>query len=557
MKTRSKRFAVLIPLAYFAILMCSQYRVPAITSDGHTYLQIARNIHYGIGLGWQALWVPPLHSILIALVAWLPGTHDLQGAAGIVSLMMGMLFTVSLYFLSAAIFNQKVGVITTIVVLSFPHIPNLIFSIEPEITYTAFLLTSLALLLAAIRRNSFAFAILAGISFSLTYLSRSEGFLVMVMTLFVLCAIQGFRFYRTSLARLCLTVMVMFFITSSPYLYFLKKHYGAFVISPKATYVLIWMKSQVYHDNDKGEISNDELWGLTSEGKLKWQQASGIRDLVNFLMSHPSKSLSVYLHNLSMELPGRIPNSSGTLHFPQVYPVYIVLLALLAALLRWNEASVLKKTVLFAPLLILLVLPIFTEGWCKYLLPYASLLFIAAGGGLFLTAEKLMTHFDNPRLRNTVYLVPFGMSAIAAVYFLSVLLQQPTVLKNKDSIARGNDYEYTRNAALMARQLFGPGRNYMVQWNKMIYYLDGLWTPMPITSHSRMLEFARRNKVDYVIGEYDGLAVTDKQLVDGVPSGLQLIGVYRSEDLEYCAVYYKLLYPLQLSPFYGTAPGSR
>jgi 4-amino-4-deoxy-L-arabinose transferase-like glycosyltransferase len=542
LETKIKRFAVLFPLAYFAIMMSCQYRLPAISTDGHTYLQIARNIHYGIGLGWQALWVPPLHSILIALVARLPGAHDLQVAAGVVSLLMGVLLTVSLYFLTTAIFNRKVGVMATIVVLSFPHISGITFSIEPEVTYTAFLFASLALLLATIRKNSFPLAILTGISFSLAYLSRSEGFLIMVMILSILCAAQGFLFYKTTLARLCLTVIIMFFITSSPYLSFLKKHYGAFVISPKATYVLIWMKSQVYHDNDKGELANDDLWGLTPEGKLKWQQPSGIRDLADFLMSHPTKSLSVYLHNLSLELPGRIPNSGGTLHFPQVYPLYMALLALLAALLRWGEASVLKKTVLFAPLLILLILPVFTEGWCKYLLPYAPLLFIAACGGLFLTAEKITAHFDNPRLRSIAYLAPFGITAILAVHFLSVFMQKPPGPRSRDSIARNNDYEYTRNAALMARQRFGPGRNYMVQWNKMIYHLDGLWTPVPITSRSRMLEFARRNNVEYVIWEYHGRDVSDEQLIGDVPPGLKLAGIYRSEDLEYCAAFYELLY---------------
>src|SRR5512138_3387201 len=102
--------------------MLFQFHLPGISIDGQVYLQIARNIHYGIGLGWQALWVSPLHSILIALVAYLPGAHDLQVAAGVVSLLMGIALTVSLYFLAATVFNRKVGILATIVVISFPHI---------------------------------------------------------------------------------------------------------------------------------------------------------------------------------------------------------------------------------------------------------------------------------------------------------------------------------------------------------------------------------------------------------------------------------------------------
>jgi hypothetical protein len=303
---------------------------------------------------------------------------------------------------------------------------------------------------------------------------------------------------------------------------------------------MIWMKSKVYHDNDKGEIGNEELWGLTPEGRIKWQQPSGIRDLAGFLLSHPAKSLSVYLHNLSQELPGRIPNSGGAAHFPQVYPLYMALLALLAACLRWGEASRLKKAVLYSPLLILLVLPVFTGGWHKYLLPYAPLLIIAACGGLFLVSKKLIDRVGHPLLRGIIALAPYGVLAIMVGSFLAVLLQRPPAQTSRDHIARNKDYEDTRDAARIARELFGPGRNYMVEWNKMIYYLDGLWTPMPITSQERLIEFARRQNVDIVIREYPGWEWTDEQLMNYAPRGLKLEGFYRSTDQEYIAVFYRL-----------------
>jgi hypothetical protein len=535
-----QKLAVFIPLAYYAIVIANLYSLPGISADGHTYLQIARNIRFGIGLGWQALWAAPLHSILIAGASLLPGVPDLQVAAGVVAIVMGAMLTVSLYLLATLLFDWKTGIAAAMVAVSFPHILDSVSSVEPEITYTAFLIASLVLLLAAGIKKSFCLATLCGITFSLAYMSRSEGFLIMVFTLSALCATQGFTFYRTALFRICLTVVLFFFLTASPYLIFLKKHYGSLVISPKATYVLIWMQSQVYHDNDKGEISNDELWGLTPDGRLKWQQPSGIKDLASFLMSHPAKSLSVYLHNLSEELPGRIHNSGGRLYYPQVFPVYAAVLALVALFMRWGEDSGLKKTVLSAPFLILLILPIFTGGWCKYLLPYAPLVIISACGGLTLVAEKCRARITRQFLRKTVSLAPFGISAIMAGYFISVCTAGPPAPRNADSIFRSGDVANTRNAALMARQKFGPRRNYMLQWNKMIYYLDGLWTPMPITGYRRMLEFARHNKVDYIVLEYSGGAFADSMRRGAIPPpGLSLAGIYRSEDFEYCAAFYE------------------
>jgi len=542
--SRLKHAAIFIPLTFFAIIISWQYRPSAITADGHTYLQIARNIHYGIGLGWQALWASPLHSMLIALIAYLPGANDLQYATDIVSILMGGLLTVSLYFLATLLFDRKVGVMATIVVLSFPQIVDIHFSTEPEITYTAFLFASLALLVATVRNNSYASAILAGISFSLAYLSRSEGFLIMAVTLAVLCGTQGLRFYKTKLARLCLTIVLFFFIASSPYLHFLKKHYGAFTISPKATYVMIWMKSEVYHDNDKRELANDDLWGLTPEGKLKWQQPSGLSDLVKFLMSHPAKSLSVYLHNLATELPGRIPNSSGNRRFPQVYPIYIAVLALIAAFLRWGDDSSVKKAVVFSPLFILLILPVFTGGWSKYLLPYAPLLIIAACGALSQVTENLGACCNNPRLRRVIFAVPVTVMALLSVNFLSALAQKSPVPDTDEYRYRLKLAGYMRDAALMARGKFGPGHNYMVNWNKMIYYLDGLWTPFPIADTlTDLLDFARRNNVDYIVRDLDDneIDMPDSDLFRNTPPGLKLAGIYRSKDLNYAVSFYEVL----------------
>jgi 4-amino-4-deoxy-L-arabinose transferase-like glycosyltransferase len=535
-----QRFAVIIPLTYFAILMKWFYQVPGLTTDGQTYLQIARNLHYGIGLGWQALWFPPLHSILIAAVAFLPGAHDLQIAAGVVSVSMGLLLTVSLYALATQLFNRLTGVIATVTVLSFPHVVHLHASAEAEITYTAFLMAALALLLAAIRRSSYIFAAAAGVTFALAYLSRSEGFMIMVLTLTVLCVTKGIRFYKSLLAKLCMTVVILFFVTSSPYLLFLHHHYGAFVISPKLTYVSIWMKSKIYHDNDKGETRNDELWGLTPEGKLKWQQPTGVRELATYLMSHPAKSLAVYGENLVSHMPGRIPNASGTLHFPQVFPVYIAIFAVLASFLSWGQVSPQGKTVVFAPLLILLVLPVFTGGWCKYLVPYAPLLIIAATGGLYLLAERLTTYLHVPATALLTTMVPSMILALLAGYYLVIALQVPASSTSDFDIGRGKYTAEARNAGRMARERFGPGRNYMVGWNKMIYHLDGLWTPEPITTFTNMIKFARRNKVDFVVWENLDREVSDEELQNAGP-GLHLVGVYRSREIVYTASFYELV----------------
>lgn len=534
------KFTFLIPLCVSVAIITYSYGLPGITADGHIYLQIARNIRYGIGLGWQALWCPPMHSILIALASWLPGVPDIHTAAGIVAPLMGVLLPVAVYFLAAGIFARSVAVAAAIITAAFPQFLFLSFSTDADITYTVFLITALALLHATAKRRSYLLALSAGVFFSLAYQTRSEGFLVMLFTLTVLCASEGRNFYKSLLSRCCIVVLLAFLMASSPYLLFLKNHYSAFVISPKSTYVLIWMKSRIYHDNDKGEMGNEELWGLAADGKYAWQHPSGLVDVAAYLLTHPEKSLRVYLDNLSHEIPGRIPNNSGCLHYPQVYPLYVFVLALFMAFRRSDKKSEYGKAVLFSPFLLLLILPVFTEGWWKYLVPYSPLLFIAASAGLFQLVQWLAPRFGKVERERTAAVTLLIIATLLAGYYLSLRIVMQAPIKTGASPARQIFAEETRKAAEMARQQFGPGRHYMSPWNKMIYYLDGLWTAEPVADYRDMMSFAIRNNVEYIVKEISPSEVPAAELAT-VPPGLRLAAVYRSPRIDYSVLFYQIV----------------
>lgn len=536
---RYGRFAFLIPLIVAIAIRAYQYRLPGITADGHIFLQIARNIRYGIGLGWQGGWVPPFHSILIAMTSLIPGVADIQTAAGFVSVTMGVLAPLAVYALAVGAFNRTIAVAAATLVAVFPHFIFMSFSPESEITYTVLQLTSLALMLATLKRDSIPLAALAGAFFSMAYMARSEGFLVMVLLLALLCASEGLRFYRSSIFRLSAVVLVVFFVVSAPYLVFLKKEYGAFVISPKSTYVLIWMQSRIYHDNDKGETGNEDLWGLSADGRLKWQKPSGLRDVAAYLMSHPAKSLQVYLHNLSMEIPGRIPNNSGCQHYPQAYPIYLVLPCLFVAFRRWGERSARNKIIIFSPLLLLLILPVFTDGWWRYLVPYTPLIVIGACAGLYEAAGMLAGRYSRPD-RPIAASVCLALTAVLSLHYASLTMIAPTAAVPATVSERILHAEEAKRAAELARRTFGPGRNYMVAWNKMIYYLDGIWTAEPVADYFSQLRYARQNGVEYIVREFPA-EISDAEL-QMVPPGIRLATVFRSERLNYGVAFYNVLY---------------
>lgn len=528
------KWSLLIPPLLSAILILSDYSTPGITMDGHTYLQIARNIHFGVGLGWQALWAAPLHSVLIALVGWLPGVAEPQVAAGIVAAVMGVGLTAAVCFLAHEAYDRRVALAAGCITAVFPHFRWIARTTEPEVTYAAFLVLALALLLATLRRKSLRLAAATGISFSLAYLGRSEGFLIMLLVLGACVAVSVLQEHRLSAVRLVVVVILFFFAASLPYLIFLKRNYGTWMISPKATYVLIWMKSRIYHDNDKGEIGNDELWGLNRNGRLKWQEPSGFSDLAAYLMSHPAKSRQVYLHNLSLELPGRIPNNSGMLHYPQVYPVILVLFGLFAAFRRWGDDSARTKAVLFSPLLILLILPVYTEGWWKYLVPYAPLVIIAGCIGLVQVNDLL-----NRRLSR--FAVLFSVAATCLTLWYWQAITPPRQAEAPVSAVDQGRRSYAVEAEKAGRWItntLGPGKNYMVRWSKLIYFLNGLWTAEPVADYFSLLQYAHREGAEYYLREVPP-DVPLSELATTVPPGLAFATLYRSPDTGFSVAVYR------------------
>ncbi len=539
-----KRLAPALPVALALYLIFSSFSRPGVTADGQTYLQIARNIHFGIGLGWQALWVPPLHSSLVALVGWLPGVSDLLLASAIVGALMGAFLVVAVWLLAAELFGRTVAMGASLVAALFPHFYWIFKAPEAECTYTAFLIFSLWVFHVALRKQSSVMFILSGIAFSLTYMARSEGFLVMFFVIAASLFAEWRRHMQGKYMRLIAILLLAFFITSFPYLLFLKKHYDGWVISPKSTYVLIWMKSRIYHDNDLGEIGNEELWGLTDSGKLKWQVPSGIGDVFSYLMSHPAKSARVYFDNLLKEIPGRIPNNSGMERYPQVFPVILALAAIVAIFRRWGDNGLRKKAVFLSPFLILLVLPVFTDGWWKYLVPYAPLLIILGCAGITFAAETMLKRLPQTTGRN----ISLAVMLMLAVYFRlmafpihlfqsSDMVHSAAIQPSADILARRSHAADAEKAGRWIAEKLGQGHNYMVPWSKLIYHLNGLWTAAPVADYAKLRAFALSQGAEFYVVEMNGPVSIEE--ITNVPPGLRFETVYRSPQSGYSVVVYR------------------
>lgn len=536
----------LLLISLIAISMIAwRYQNSSITMDGVTYLQIARNLLSGEGLGWQALWASPGYSILVAGLSLLTGNSNLLGITPLVGACSYLMLLFALYGLGTAIFCRRTAIAAALIVACSPHILAIMSPPEPEMLFTCLLLAALFFLYKAVSCRSCILAIVAGVMFSLSWYARSEGLLIMMFTLLALLAVEIRNWRHSRILVLVPLTAMTFLLVASPYLLFLKKGYGTFVFSPKASYVMAWMKIG-YGDSKKDELHNDEIWGLTADGKLRWQEPKGIRQLVAYLAEDPSKTAKVYLRNIGKQIPGRIPNNSGMERFPQVYPVYLVLAAFFGVLLSSGEAARSRLSVLLVPFSILLVLPVFTEGWWKYLVPYLPLLVLLAVHGTAATIDWLAGYC--PGLTDRSKLIILGcITGLVTVRFIWALLPATVSLTaasgpvSENVKIRLQVQQEQQKAGQWAISEFGRGRRYSSPWSKLIYYLDGYWVAAPIANYGEQLSYLWRNKADFVVTELIGDLEQSTPLKP--PPGMILAGTFKSADVPYTAVFFKVLRP--------------
>lgn len=531
------------------------------SADGVTYVHIAKNIVLDGSPGWQATWAAPFFSVLMAAVYPVFGSFAVAGM--VVSKIMTILLPLAVYLLAYALFNSRVGVIAAVLTAFHPHFTFISGSLEPEVTYTTLQVFSLWAIWRALnssefkvqsselnenpesktqnselKTRNFLWAILGGILASLAYQTRSEGLLIFVFVmaaLVIIALVQRLRLTSyISRIIIILAIVISFILTSLPYLMFLKQTYGKWVLSPKSTYVQIWMKSRIYRDNDLGEQGNPELWGLSKKGKLMWQEPKGLSDLAGYLMSHPQKSWQVYVDNFKRQMPWSIPNNSSQWLYPRVYPWYFVIPAFFWIGISLKRREDLKRSIfLLSPFLILFILPIFTDGWWKYLLPYSPFLIVLAVAGISSICERFQWRHLLPTL--TIIIVGYSLWTVKA---------SPLVKHGDRSVtARGEMAAEQKKAGEWAQNRFKGTPNYMIQWSKLAYYLNGRWTAMPVTNYNGMIWYARKNKVDYIVFETFSRFEKEEVLTEmrNIPD-VEAAGVYESQDSlhSYNAVFLRL-----------------
>lgn len=510
------------------------------TYDSVFFMSIAYNIlHFG-DLGWVAYHEPIFYSVAIAVFSFI--TDNLLNAAILVSKISKILLVLVTFLLGKRIYGNTVGLVSAALVTFMPHIISISGRPESESLFAFLITLSIYLLWSTYKNPTLIKAFLTGIAFTTTYLTRSEGVLIFF---FLLLSLVFIEIKRRALNRKLIvslaTVITVFLVSSLPYFIFLKHHYGVWTLGTKTSSIYFWVRERNFKDPDPERHE----WGLSQKGELNVISMTS-KDVINYWLKDPAKSVRVYLTNLKGHIPGFVANDSGSWHFPQVYPLYFAVPLLLGLLIKARKKIPMEGDLyLLSVFLILFIYPFFTEGWWRYLVNYSPIFMILAASGLYeinnWTAGYLKGKgfWEKATDRNLIlWLFVLTVSA----YHLWVMAER----KPPEDKARYNEQKYlfaleTKKAGEWAQKRFPAGANYMVKWTRLPYYLNGRWTAMPEADYNGIVWYARKNRVDYLVFETSGRGKSEEIVrIMGNTRDLEVAGVFESQTNSYGVVFLRL-----------------
>lgn len=241
--SQKKRYSLLQPpWPLFALIVAGLLRLPilfvpgVIHNDSYEYIRAAKSMLHGDWVGGVA---PPAYSFCIMVLKGITGDYELAGV--LVSWIFGVLVVIPVYYLAKKVFDERIGVLTSLLAAVQPTLYFFSGSVLSDSMYYFFLATSVYLGWVAFEKGNLLSTVVFSVSTTISYLIRPEaiGF-IFIFSVWVLVANPPHE-KRPFLRKLILAIVATacFIVFSMPYLVALRKEFGRWEISRKASISLV------------------------------------------------------------------------------------------------------------------------------------------------------------------------------------------------------------------------------------------------------------------------------------------------------------------------------
>ncbi len=217
------------------------------------YLNPARDFASGRWMDGLAVGYHPLFPLLVASLSKVLGDFELSGQ--MVSILLGTLTVIPIYFLTKGAFNRWAAFISSLFLAILPRHVALSADFLSDPTYTFFLISAVWLGWEALRGNDWKVIFLAGLATGLAYLTRAEGIGVLLVLgpwlLFRKMSFYSWDYKRNGFA--CFVLLFSFLLLASPYILYLRSYTGTWTISrkPAVDRAVVLIKRKLFFQKPK------------------------------------------------------------------------------------------------------------------------------------------------------------------------------------------------------------------------------------------------------------------------------------------------------------------
>ena len=481
MTPAEKRHLAYILFLAFGLRLYVTAFTPVIGTDAYFFVKNAQ--FYSGGQFLEALREAhqPLYPMLIALFNKALGNFELAGK--LVSLILGTLTVLPLYFLARSIFSHRVAVFAAFVLaLNVAHIRHSA-DIMTESAYIFFFVSAVWLSWEMLRGNTKVLPVLAGVFTALAYYTRPEGLgitLVAVPWLFLI----GFwdtqvslRPLRTALLFTLVTAMLVL-----PYVLFIHKETGIWNITKKGSAREV-MGYKVAKTPLEMKSINVKHRGSDSERLFEWKQKGhypliGLYIVGEFIKvcyypfvpfmllglftvrRNPEQSRNVlkYILNIRMALFSGRP--SGEFFIISIFFLYFTVLFMLATSSYYVSG--------------------------RYLLPLVALGTIWTGAGM----ERTARYLSDINLKS-FKISPDRATIILLVFLVAFTLPKAAKIKRQHEIMQ-------KEAGYWLKNQDSKKSPVIIGLQKVAFYADCAFVPLPNGGYNTLVKAAKHNDIDYL-----------------------------------------------------------
>jgi len=453
----------------------------------------------------------PMYPLFVAAMGKFIANYELAGR--LVSVIFGSLLVIPVYLFALKYVDALSARLTAWLVALFPSFIESSVSALTEAVYIFMAITGILLGFAAIRKKSLALTAVVGALFSIAYLTRPEGFgLLMVFGGLTVC-LAGYEIikhyqYRQSL--MLLVAVATFFIISSPYVLYLHQVTGKWTLSSKGSTNLqggITAMQRNEHDRnpwlllneDNTRLPDDDIYH-TGEFLKYWQSNNNSADQesgTKVVKITPFLIIKRFVKNYYIVI---------TTGIGQVLGIPILALVVLGLLGQaWDRRRIWREIYLLSYVFFfwIMLIPVFhfTE---RYFLPMVPVVLIWAALGMRQLGEwfrQTGTGLLNIN-RKLFSIVAAGLLFLLVGSFIIVGMAR-MAMKNPDATEKWAEPVEQKKAGLWLKQHCNKTPEIMA-WNHAVSFYAGNYDikasiSIPQNRLERVLAYARHRGADYLV----------------------------------------------------------